>query len=86
MAALEQVTALLISFGAVVGMVSPLQLLLLVALECVFYSVNKCVLLVGWLDFIDGKKLGVCLSVCIFNVHSHLTHVRLSFILFSAHV
>ncbi len=54
LAALDQVTALLISFGAVVGRVSPLQLLAMVALECVFYSINKCLLLVGWLDFMDG--------------------------------
>jgi len=56
LAALDQVTALLISFGAVVGRVSPLQLLLMVALECVFYSINKCLLLAGWLDFIDGER------------------------------
>jgi len=50
------VTALLIAFGAVIGRVSPLQLVLMVLLQCVFYSVNKSMLLVGWLDFIDGKS------------------------------
>lgn len=55
LAALDQVTTLLISFGAVIGRISPLQLLVMVVLECVFYSINKCILLVGWLDFIDGK-------------------------------
>ncbi len=67
LAALDQVTALLVSFGAVVGRVSPLQLLVMVALECVFYSINKSLLLVGWLDFIDGKVYILPLS-CFFSI------------------
>lgn len=86
MSALEQVTALLISFGAVVGMVSPLQLLVLVVLECVFYSVNKCVLLVGWLDFMDGKEYGMYVICNMLNLTSHRCILKLFYFQLFLHI
>jgi hypothetical protein len=52
--ALDLVAALLISFGGLIGKVSPLQLVIMTILETVFYSINKCIFLVGALQFIDG--------------------------------
>lgn len=52
---LDLVAALLISFGGIIGKVSPLQLVVMTMFECVFYSINKSVFLAGYLDFIDGK-------------------------------
>lgn len=53
--ALNLVAALLISFGGLIGKVSPLQLVIMTLLETVFYSINKSIFLVGALQFIDGK-------------------------------
>merc|ERR1719498_1627992 len=52
--ALDQVAALLISFGALIGKVSPLQLVIMTILECIAYSLNKSIFLVGALGFIDA--------------------------------
>jgi hypothetical protein len=52
---LDLVAALLISFGGIIGKVSPLQLVIMTMFECVFYAINKGVFLAGYLDFIDGK-------------------------------
>lgn len=39
------VTSLLISFGAIIGKVNPLQLVIMTIFECVFYSINKAILI-----------------------------------------
>ncbi len=49
------VAACLISFGAVIGKTSPLQLLVMVFFESIFYSFNKVMLLLGVVEFVDGK-------------------------------
>jgi hypothetical protein len=53
-AGLDQVAAILISFGGLIGKISPLQLVMMTILECIFYSINKSIFLVGALGFIDG--------------------------------
>ena len=58
---LDLVAALLISFGGLIGKISPLQLVIMTLLECVFYSINKSIFLVGALDVIDGA--------CIISYH-----------------
>lgn len=52
--ALDQVAALLISFGGLIGKISPLQLVIMTIVECIFYSINKSIFLVGALGTIDG--------------------------------
>merc|ERR1719240_61669 len=49
------VAAVLISFGAVIGKMSPLQLLILTLIEPIFYCLNKVYLLKGehFVDFVD---------------------------------
>jgi hypothetical protein len=55
-AGLKQVTAVLISFGAIIGKANPFQLLILVVVECIFYSFNKSILLGPHaIDSADGK-------------------------------
>eukprot|EP01032_Pedospumella_encystans_P014709 gene14709-16872_t len=39
------VTSLLISFGAIIGKVNPLQLVIMTILEALFYSINKAILI-----------------------------------------
>lgn len=46
------VTSLLISYGAIIGKVNPLQLVILTILEALFYSINKSILL-GTIDLLD---------------------------------
>lgn len=49
-----QVAAILISYGAIIGKVNPLQLVVLTFLECIFYSINKSLLLFGVVDLVDA--------------------------------
>jgi hypothetical protein len=58
---LDLVAALLISFGGVIGKASPMQLVMMVLFECVFYAINKSVFLAGYLDFIDGMLISCAL-------------------------
>ena len=58
---LTLVATLLISFGGLIGKISPLQLVIMTLLECIFYSINKSIFLVGALDVIDGA--------CIISYH-----------------
>jgi len=46
------VTSLLISYGAIIGKVNPLQLVVMTIFECVFYSINKAILIetIAFLD------------------------------------
>jgi hypothetical protein len=50
------VAALLISYGAVIGKVSPLQLIIMTFFEVIFYSINKSVLVWGVVDLVDGTS------------------------------
>lgn len=47
------VAAFLISFGGLIGKVNPAQLVVLVCIECVFYSANNQCLMVRWLNIKD---------------------------------
>jgi ammonium transporter Rh len=51
------VAAILISYGAVIGKVSPLQLIIMTFFEVIFYSINKSVLVWGLVDLVDGKRV-----------------------------
>lgn len=55
------VAALLISYGAVIGKVSPLQLIIMTFFEVIFYSINKSVLVWGLVDLVDGNTSNFCL-------------------------
>ncbi len=55
MDALFLVAAVLISFGGVIGKASPFQLLVMAFFETIFYSINKRLLCMGVVHFIDGK-------------------------------
>lgn len=55
MDALFLVAAILISFGGIIGKVSPLQLVFMTIFETIFYSINKRCLLMGVVEFVDGK-------------------------------
>jgi hypothetical protein len=48
------VAAILISYGGVIGKVSPLQLVVMTFIEAIFYSLNKAVLLLGVVNLVDG--------------------------------
>lgn len=48
------VAAVLISYGGVIGKVSPLQLIVMTFIEAIFYSLNKAVLLLGVVNLVDG--------------------------------
>ena len=50
---LYAVAAVLISFGGVIGKLSPLQLLVLTIVELLFYSINNQIFLVGVLKLVD---------------------------------
>ncbi len=50
---LYAISAVLISFGAVIGKVSPLQLLAMTIIELVFHSLNFKVLMIGVLNVVD---------------------------------
>lgn len=55
------VASLLISYGAIIGKVSPLQLVFMTFFEAIFYSLNKAVLLLGVVDLVDaGGTLHIC--------------------------
>lgn len=56
------VAAILISYGAVIGKVSPLQLVIMTFFEVIFYSINKSVLVWGLVDLVDGKLTSPLLS------------------------
>jgi ammonium transporter Rh len=60
---LDLVAALLISFGGVIGKASPMQLVMMVLFECVFYAINKSVFLAGYLDFIDGTLISYACAI-----------------------
>jgi len=67
------VATFLISFGAVLGKVSPTQTVLLVLLETIFYSANRQLLLVRWLSnvapFADvGGTISIHLFGCYFGL------------------
>lgn len=47
------VAAFLISFGGLIGKINPTQIWVLVVLESVFYSANKRLVLIKWLDIQD---------------------------------
>jgi ammonium transporter Rh len=47
------ISAVLISFGAIIGKVTPIQLVTMVILELIFYAINDQVLMFGWLKLID---------------------------------
>jgi hypothetical protein len=49
------VAAILISFGGVIGKASPLQLIVMMFFEAIFFSINKRLLCMGVVEFIDGK-------------------------------
>ena len=51
------VAAILISYGSVIGRLSPLQLIVMTLLETICYSINKVLLLFGAVDLVDGKFL-----------------------------
>jgi ammonium transporter Rh len=48
------VAAILISYGGIIGKVSPLQLVFMAVVETIFYSINKQCLLLGVVDFVDA--------------------------------
>ncbi len=57
------VASILISYGAVIGKVSPLQLVVMTFFEVIFYSINKSVLVWGVVDLVDGR------------IFSNVTHI-----------
>jgi len=50
---LTLVASILISFGAIIGKVNPLQLVIMALMEALFYAFNKCIFLEGALGFMD---------------------------------
>lgn len=50
---LYAVAAVLISFGAVIGKVTPFQLLVMTVLELIFYSLNNQVFMISFFDIAD---------------------------------
>jgi ammonium transporter Rh len=54
MDALFLVAAILISYGGIIGKVSPLQLVFMTIVEAIFYSINKQCLLLGVVEFVDA--------------------------------
>ena len=48
------VAAVLISFGAVIGTISPMQILVMSFIECIVYAMNKRILLLGVFHFEDA--------------------------------
>lgn len=44
---------ILISFGAVIGKTTPLQLIVMAFIECIFFTLNKRLLLLGVVEFVD---------------------------------
>jgi ammonium transporter Rh len=56
------VASILISYGAIIGKVSPLQLVVMTLIEAVFYSLNKVILLLGVVNLVDGECT-MCVSV-----------------------
>lgn len=54
--ALYAISAVLISFGALIGKITPLQLLAMTIIELVMHSVNFQILMLGILK-LTGKKL-----------------------------
>jgi ammonium transporter Rh len=64
---LEQVAALLISFGAIIGKANPLQLVIMTLLECVFYSFNKSLFLNG--SAIDSADAGGTIQIHMFGAY-----------------
>lgn len=52
--ALYAVAAVLITFGGIIGKVTPLQLLILTLIELIFYSFNNQIFLVGALEVADA--------------------------------
>lgn len=51
--ALFAISSVLISFGAVIGKITPPQLLTLTFLELIFYSINDKILMFGWMGLVD---------------------------------
>ena len=50
---LYAVAAVLISFGAVIGKITPFQLLVMTVLELIFYSLNNQVFMISFFDIAD---------------------------------
>jgi hypothetical protein len=72
------VAAVLISFGAVIGKSSPLQLCVMMFFETIFYSINKALLLLGVVQFVDGKirfhHIVLLVLICSLNSGRHHKH------------
>jgi len=64
------VAAFLISFGGLIGKVNPSQLVILVVLETIFYSINHQAVLVKWLDI---KDCGGTIVIHMFGAYFGLT-------------
>jgi len=60
------VAAVLISFGGLIGKISPIQIFALIMMEIVFYSINKVYLLVEWLAIAD---CGGTITVHVFGAY-----------------
>lgn len=60
------VAAILISYGSVIGRLSPLQLIVMTLLETICYSINKVLLLFGAVDLVDA---GGTISIHMFGAY-----------------
>lgn len=49
--------SVLISFGGVIGKATPLQLIVMAVSETVFFAINKRLLCMGVVEFVDGNNL-----------------------------
>ena len=66
----------LISFGALLGKVSPTQTLILVLLESVFYCINKHLILLQWLSVGAFADVGGSISIHLFGAYFGLAASR----------
>ena len=69
MDALFLVAAVLISYGAIIGKVNPLQLVIMTLFEAIFYSINKACLLLGVVSLVDaGGTINIHMFGCYFGL------------------
>jgi ammonium transporter Rh len=69
MEALFLSAAVLISYGAIIGKVNPLQLVMMTLLETIFYSINKACLLFGVVSMVDaGGTINIHMFGCYFGL------------------